>query len=744
MEKLYPLFFSLLTFSGYGIQSRAQNPYPTPSLQVSPTSATLTIDGALDEEEWTKHRVTDTFWQYFPTDSVKAQHPTELFMTYDENFLYVAARCHSETDKYIVPSYRRDYRATGNDNISFIFDTFKDKTNAFLFGMNPYGVMREALISNGGSDTQFFNTFWDNKWFGEAKMYDTYWTCEVKIPFKTLRYIEGSKSWNFMCYRFDSQSNEQSTWVRIPQNQLIFNLAFSGPLEFEKPLKKPGANLALIPYVRVGGASDHLKEPHLRTRLNSVGGDLKVGITPGLILDATINPDFSTVEVDRQVQNLTRFDISLSFPEQRQFFLENSDLFGTFGSQEPFISGLGNQNFTPFCSRRVVLEVDTTTGTYTPIRIVSGARLNGKISNNMRIGLLNVQTARDEDRGISNANTTVAVIQQKMFSRSNITAMLVNKEIFNPVDGQDRFNRVAGLEYNLASPDNRWQGKAYYHQSFSPTHQNQAFATGTSLIHNMYRYQVVWNHFYIGEGFEAEVGVVPRRNVFRINPQFQLNFYPGNRLVNKYFVGVNYEEYRKLNQGLTDQSVGLIGEITTGSNAVLTWQVANNYTMLLNNFDPTRSGNRPLRQGTSYRYTNAQFGFISDRRKLVSLEMKGIFGQNFDGNIASLTGAVIYRFQPFGTLNLNYSLSHITSSTGKGNLLLIGPRTDITFSRSLFWTTFFQYNNLTNNVNINSRIQWRFRPVSDIFLVYSDNYFADSFLVKNRAIIAKVTYWLNL
>jgi hypothetical protein len=635
---------------------------------------------------------------------VKAKYQTEVYMTYDEDYIYVAAKCYADSNKFIVPSYRRDYRATGNDNISFVFDTFQDKTNAFLFGMNPFGVMREALISNGGSDPQFFNTFWDNKWYGEAKMYDTYWTCEVKIPFKTLRYIEGGQTWNFMCYRFDTQSNEQSTWVRIPQNQLIFNLAFTGPMHFEKPLKKPGANVAIIPYVRVGGAADHLKEPHLRSRLNSLGGDLKVGITPGLILDATLNPDFSTVEVDRQVQNLTRFDISLSFPEQRQFFLENSDLFGTFGSQEPFLSGLGNQNFTPFYSRRVGLEVDTTTGTYTPIRILSGVRLNGKISNNMRIGLLNIQTARDEERGISDANTTVAVVQQKVFSRSNITAMLVNKEVFNPVTGQDRYNRVAGLEYNLASPDNRWQGKAYYHQAFTPDNTNQKFSTGASLIRNMYRYQVVWNHFYIGEGFEAQVGVVPRRNVFRINPRFLLNFYPNTRLINKHYVGVSYEEYRKLNSGLTDQSVGIVGEITTGSNAVLTWQVANNYTLLLANFDPTRSGNLPLRQGTSYRYTNAQFNFVSDRRKLISLEMAGIFGQNFDGTIASLTGAVIYRFQPFGILNLNYSLSRITSSTGKGNLLLIGPRTDITFSRSLFWTTVFQYNNLTNNVSGRCRI----------------------------------------
>lgn len=92
----------------------------------------------------------------------------------------------------------------------------------------------------------------------------------------------------------------------------------------------------------------------------------------------------------------------------------------------------------------------------------------------------------------------------------------------------------------------------------------------------------------------------------------------------------------------------------------------------------------------------------------------------------------------------NFAYSRITTSEGKGTLFLIGPRTDVTFTKKLFWTTFFQYNNLSNNVNINSRVQWRFRPVSDFFLVYSDNYYADTVIGKNRAIIAKLTYWLNL
>lgn len=348
MPRLYLFLVLLCTLIGQPNRLIAQARFPTPSFSVSATKTNFIIDGALDEGEWAQHRVVDQLRQYFPTDTLAAQFPTEIFMTYDQDFLYLAAKCHTSGKSFIIPSYRRDFRAGGNDNISFIFDTFQDKTNAFLFGINPYGVMREALISNGGSDNQFFNTYWDNTWEGESKIYADSWTCELKIPFRTLRYLDGGKAWNFASYRFDTQSNEQSTFVRIPQNQLIYNLAFSGPMKFAEPLTKKGPNLALIPYIRAGQARDYLKEPVQKSHLNAIGADFKVGITPSLILDATINPDFSTVEADKQIQNLTRFDISLSFPEQRQFFLENSDLFGTFGSQEIFSSTMGNQNFTPF------------------------------------------------------------------------------------------------------------------------------------------------------------------------------------------------------------------------------------------------------------------------------------------------------------------------------------------------------------------------------------------------------------
>ena len=708
----------------------------TPSVTVKMLSSTIKIDGVLDETAWKDHRLAGDFWQYFPSDTTRATGQTELYITYDATTIYVAAKCYTSANKYVIPSFRRDYRAGGNDNVSFVFDTFNDKTNAFLFGMNPLGVMREALISNGGSDPDFLNTFWDNKWKGESKVYDNYWVCEVAIPLKTLRYKDGSAQWNFMCYRFDTQLNENSSWVRVPQNQLIFNLAFTAPMFFEQPLKKPGVNISVIPYARTGFSQDNsAKDNRLRPQ-SGIGADIKVGITPSMILDLSVNPDFSQVEADRQIQNLTRFDISYSFPEQRQFFLENADLFG----------GFGNQNVTPFFSRRVGLAIDTTTGVFTPNPIKFGARLNGKLDNNWRLGVLNIQTADEPNKGIPGTNYTVGVVQRKLFSRSNVSAIFVNRQNLNPEINPRlaRFNRAAGLEYNLASVDNRWQGKFYYHRTFSARPRDESYSAGGTMTYNKLRYQMSLAGDWIGRGFDAEVGFVPRTGVWRFNPQFQLNFYPRNRVLNRHSVGVTHEQFNIFGTGLTDRSTGLVWTATFTKTGRLTAQLLNNFTYLFNDFDPTLRGTAPLRAKTSYTYNNFQFMYLSDQRRKISINVQGTVGQYFNGNIMSMSGALLYRFQPFGNLTLNYSYSRISTPTAQNTIYLVGPRTDVTFSKNVFWTTFLQYNTRSNNFNVNSRVQWRFKPVSDFFLVYSDNYFADSFGLKNRTLVAKITYWFNV
>jgi len=143
-----------------------------PEIKVVEAQDEIVLDGVLDEASWKMGVPARNFFQQFPADTSGAQAPTEIYMVYDEDYLYVGVKCYAKGDNHIVNSLKRDYDFFGTDNISVLFDTYNDRTNAFLFGMNPYGVRREAIISNGGRQFGDFLTSWDNKWFGEAKIHD--------------------------------------------------------------------------------------------------------------------------------------------------------------------------------------------------------------------------------------------------------------------------------------------------------------------------------------------------------------------------------------------------------------------------------------------------------------------------------------------------------------------------------------------------------------------------------------------
>lgn len=736
MKHIFKILILLQLFIQFTVFAQTDKFAPLP-FTVKTITEKIKVDGVLDEKTWQDGKNVGDFWQYFPKDTVKANQQTEITIAVDDKNLYLAAKCFSKGKDYIVTSNRRDFRAGGNDNISFIFDTFNDKTNAILFGMNAYGVMREALISNGGSSNEFFNTYWDNKWVGESKIYDGFWTCEMAIPLSTLRFSEGSDRWNFLSYRFDTQSNETSTSVRIPQVQLIFNLAFTAPMIFEKPLKKSGASISLIPYLAASSLRDFEKNNPSTGNKITVGGDAKVAITSGLNLDLTINPDFSNVEADRQVTNLTRFDIS--YPEQRQFFLENSDLFTNFGSA----------NANPFFSRRIGIAQDSASGLNVQNAINFGVRVSGKLNDNWRVGVMGVQSAEDKFKGISSTNYIVGAIQRKIFSRSNISFIYVDKNTLNPEIGKltDSYNRVAGLEYNLATIDNRWAGKLYHHLSFSPVNQDDNFSNGGNLTYFSRLFRFDWLHEWVGKGYKADVGFVPRNDYLRISPLARFNFYPNGKLINRYDIGANYDRVEVSGFGETDRQFSAGWHLNFQNTTRLFLLLVNNYTSLYNySFNPLRNNkiSSVLPKGTSFSYNNLRFEFVSDQRKKIGVLMNGTVGEYYNGNIASFSGSVSYRYQPYGSLTLNIDYNHVTSPTEKNDIFLIGPKVDLTFTKSVFWTTFVQYNSQFDNLNINSRFQWRFAPVSDFFLVYTDNYNTFNGLAKNRAIFAKITYWFNV
>ncbi len=735
-----------LTLSLIGLLSlcaitvRGQTPGNIPQISLKRTTQKISLDGKLDEPAWYTGVPAKDFWQYFPQDSSYAAAQTEIFLCYDDEFLYIAAKCYAVGNEYITPSLRRDYQAGGSDNITFLFDPFNDRTNAFFFGLNPYGVQREGLIANGGSSFGDFSTSWDNKWYSAAKIEDGFWVAELAIPFKSIRFKDGSFNWRFNAYRFDTQSNEWSTWQQIPRNQPILSLAFMGDMQWEEPLKKLGTNISLIPFVAASieedfetPAADGTTKPVLNFE---VGGDAKIAVTSGLNLDLTINPDFSQVEVDRQVTDLSRFEIF--FPERRQFFLENADLFSTFG----------NSRMNPFFSRRIGVATDTITDNTIKNRILYGARLSGKLDNNWRLGLLNMQTAKDDRNDLPGYNYTVAALQRKVFSSSNIGVIFVNKQRLSTKDNDlyTPYNRVLGLDYNLASRDNVWTGKVFYHQAFTPAKIEQKFSQGLRLQYSTRTLRVEWEHQYVGEGFDAEVGFVPRKDYFRINPAVAVSFYPTTGSINRHGPSVRSTFFWNPEIGKTDHEMQFTYAVNFRDNSQVRLTLRNEYTYLFDAFDPTGTDGIALAEDTDYTYTSVSLSYNSDRRKRFSFRIDPRYGSYFNGKRLGIRGSFTYRYQPYGSISLNYGYNYFEMPEPQSTvaLFLIGPRIDLTLSKNFFFTSFFQYNDQIDNINVNARLQWRFKPVSDFFLVYTDNYFAEDVRVKNRAIIAKLTYWLNL
>ncbi len=660
-------------------------------------------------------------------------------MLFDDKNLYVGMKINAKGKDFIIPSLRRDFRAGGSDNISLIFDTFNDGTNAFFFGTNPHGVLREALISGGGTEIRGFNTTWDTKWIGETKIHDNHYIVEWMIPLAAFKYHEGETKWRFNSYHFDTQDNERNTWINIPQNQMIFNLAYMGDMIFEKPLGKSKSPISVIPYVNGIVGKDYTTDQ--TTRDLKIGGDAKFTIGNSMNLDVTLNPDFSQVEVDQQITNLTRYEISL--PERRQFFIENSDLFGDFGN---------DRNANPFFSRRIGIAKDKDDNNIEN-KIIGGVRLSGKLNKNFRLGILNMQTAEDLANEIPTTNNAVIAMQQKLFSRSNLSFMFINKQTtksYDFVKKENRYNRVVGLDYKLASADNTWLGKYYFHKSFSPDLKNDDISAGASTEYFSRFFNIRLSGVYIGDNFRSDLGFIRRTDIFKIYPKIECTFWPKKGKIQKHSFNVMpiFIWRPKLNFENSDYLIVSSWEADFKNTASLEISMNNRFTHLYDEFDPTDNDSAiPLPGNKNYYYTNFDARFRSDTRKKISFNLNPSIGKFYNGEKYSIESSLTLRLQPYFTssIQINYDKINLPDPYPNASIWLIGPRVDVTFNKKLFWATFIQYSSQRNNFSVNTRLQWRFAPLSDLFVVYNDNYFTENiFAPRVRSLNLKLTYWLNL
>ncbi len=729
-------------------------------MAITKAKGKIVIDGILDETDWKEAAVATNFFLNYPVDSLPPAFQTEVRLTHDDNFFYLSFVCYDDDKPNVVQSLRRDFDWGLNDNVGVYMDPFDDFTNGFYFNLTPNGVQREGMMSRGGTDEESYNPNWDNKWYSSVKKMNDGWIAELAIPFKSFRYNHKQSKWNLNFVRKDLKRNEVSSWIATPIQFFPSSMAFYGQLQWQNPAPHAGTNISLIPYAVTSLSKDNENETSSNTA--TAGFDAKVAITPSLNLDLTVNPDFSTVEVDKQVINLTRFEFQ--FPERRQFFLENSDLF----------SAPGFTSITqPFFSRRIGLSTDSS-GFLKRVPILYGARVSGKLGQKWRVGLMNLQTKETKSLGLPGQNYTVGVLQRQIFERSNFDVFLVNKESigldeYDPTkyyhkslvkelwNGSDTvtklntYNRVGGIDFNYLTANNKWGGKAYYHHSFDNFSEKDAYSYGAYASFNTRRISVLSGFVGLGKNYNAEVGFVPNLAVYPGTiggiTIFDYKFYHTSGPFVLTSPGFTYDTNYLPDGTLTDRTVTLREAFSFRNTALFTASLKNIFQKLPANFDVLYpKGDSTFLKGERYQWNEVSLIYSSDTRKLFTYMITTSGGEFYNGKRISAGGTMSYRIQPFGSISVTGDYSHINlpEAYGSATFLLLSPRLDFTLTDKLFLTTFVQYNDRYSNVNLNARLQWRYKPASDFFIVYTENYLPEHLASKNRALVIKFNYWFNL
>lgn len=412
----------LLAPLALGAQSAAisRDTLPRPTMRVGRTVERVVIDGRLDDAAWAAAEPATGWVQARPLTGSPVSERTEARVLMDSLNVYVGFRLYdARPDSIGVQLARRDVGGTYTDWAWVGFDSYGDRRTAFIFGISPRGVQRDAYAFND-SDIDFQ---WDAVWQSAAQIDSLGWSAELRIPLSQLRYTAGDSTrvWGIQFLREIARRGEEAFWSPRPPTiagdvSRYGVLAGLGALRGTLPVEA-------IPYVRTqvntrppdpGNPFHSARDAEL-----AAGVDVRARLPKSLTLTGSINPDFGQVEADPAVVNLSAFEVF--FPERRPFFLENFDTFG-FGGTTTF-----NDNEAPnfFYTRRVgraprgrLDGVFTDVPVQTPI--LAAVKLSGTTPRGWAIGSLNATTAREYGRAVDAGDVITRSIVEPM-TNSHVT-----------------------------------------------------------------------------------------------------------------------------------------------------------------------------------------------------------------------------------------------------------------------------------------------------------------------------------
>ena len=647
------------------------------------------IDGRLDEACWRDAEPIGSLIQVTPDEGAPPSEETEVRIMRDRAFLYIGVRCHDRSAEGVIASQlKRDGSLATDDHVRILIDPFFDRRNAYFFEVNPLGAKGDALIE----DNSRFRKDWDGIWTARAVIDEGGWSCEFAIPIKTIGFDPGATRWSFNIARFLRRNNETSRWA-TPSQDISFNsVADAGeltPVEgFEETL-----SLDFKPYGISTLKRDHNEDTN--------GVDVDAGFDvfyrpiPTLTFSATVNTDFAETEVDNRRVNLTRFP--LFFPEKRDFFLQDAGIFNFGGI---------NQNPLPFQSRRIGLGPSGET-----IDILAGLKLTGRVKN-VNVGLLDVQMKHDDELG--DKNLFVGRASVNVLEQSTIGAIFTAGDPRTPGE-----NYLGGLDFNFRSSDledgRTIQSHLWMQRSHTPGATGGEWAYGGKLIYPNDR--VNWSVGYteIQRNFNAALGFVPRRAIREYFGNYRYRWRPDDGPFRRIDSRVGMFLVTDLQNDVESQSLSLdllTMEFDSGDTIDFSWSKQRE--VLDAPFEISRGVVLPADDYRFDRYS-ARVSTSTGRPVNASFRFRG--GTFYSGDRTDYITSIAWRTSPYLHLGADYEINDIDLDEGDFITRIIRGRVNVFFSPDISWTTFAQYDSVSDSIGINSRVRWIVEPGNEFFVV---------------------------
>jgi uncharacterized protein DUF5916 len=664
-----------------------------------PVDIMPTIDGVLDEPFWATIEPLTGFLQRDPVDGAPATERTEVRIVYTSTALYFGMTMYDSEPELILGNIlQRGGWIDKDDNIRIAIDTYRDGRNAYLFEIGSLGAQDDALISDESSE----DWNWDGIYTTESRITDDGWVLEVEIPFTTIRFDDPTApEMGLAMFRSIRRKNETVYWPHIGQEyragirQVSRYAALTGLMDLQK-----GRHLEVKPYGIAGASST----PSEGSASEVDGGlDVKASITSNITLDLTYNTDFAQVEADNVQINLTRF--SLFFPEKREFFLERAALFQFGAPRESEV----------FFSRQVGLEAD----------ILGGGRLTGQVGP-ISTGIMSLRTEAALPEGVTDPSdpdatpaawNSVARLRGDLMARTTLGGIITSRET------EFGHNRVAGadLEARFWTSSSLLLWGANVWDSDYQSEEGQSSAGQAELILQNDLYVAEITRTVIGEAFSPALGFVRRPDQKRwggrlgYRPRFEESTW-----ARQLFLTLSANHITGIDGRKQSHRRGFSTNLFLQSGDNTTAAVAERFEHL---DDPAFINGREIPPG-DYTFRTVSANFRPNRARALGLRFNASYGGFWSGTRTEFGGGIVWIANKHLTIDGNASWNDVSLPVPDGDFstALVSTRFEVALNRRLFAYALVQWDDVSNALQSNIRIDWIHTPGSDLFVVFDTGY----------------------